>query len=245
MNSLLLENARWLAVDKPAGITVIPARDEDPALALRQRLESELGAPLWVVHRIDRDTSGVVLFARDADAHRELNFAFEHGQVHKTYLAYTAGVPVPLSGRIDMALHTARKGKMRPAQSGEPGAKEARTDYRVEIERSFGEARVARVRCHPRSGRQHQLRVHLRSLGCPILRDALYGMATVRAPFDQLPVRRLALHAVRLELPALLGIAAHAIEAPLPADLQALDEWLRAGNQTAVLEHPAAQSLAD
>jgi|CXWL01.1.fsa_nt_gi tRNA pseudouridine32 synthase/23S rRNA pseudouridine746 synthase len=224
---ILSEHARWLAVDKAAGMTVIPARDEEAALAVRQRLEAQLGAPLWVVHRIDRDTSGVLLFARDADAHRELNHAFEHGLVHKTYLAWTAGVPNPPSGRIDLALHSARRGKMRPAEIDEPGAKEARTDYRVEAQRAFADGAIARIRCHPRSGRQHQIRVHLRSLSCPILHDALYGSSTLKPPWSELPLTRMALHAVRLELPALFGDAAQAIEAPLAADLQGIEEWLR------------------
>ena len=75
--------------------------------------------PLWVVHRIDRETSGVMVFARDADAHRALNLAFQHGQVGKTYHAYTAGAPTPAQGRIKVPMHSARKGKMRPAQPGE------------------------------------------------------------------------------------------------------------------------------
>ncbi len=226
---LLSRSARWIAINKPAGLTVIPARDEDPALALRQRVESALGLPLWVVHRIDRETSGVVLFALDAEAHRELNGAFEHGRVHKTYLAYTAGSPLPTSGRVELALHSARKGKMRPASPEEEGAKAARTDYRVEAQGRKADLTVARLRCHPRTGRQHQIRVHLRSLNTPILRDALYGSATLRAPWDTLPISRLALHAVRLELPAIFDAPAQSIEAPIPADLRALDAWIGEG----------------
>ena len=223
---VLLDHPRVLAVDKAAGITVIPARDEDPGRALRQRLESELRAPLWVVHRIDRDTSGVVVFARDADAHRELNHAFEHALVRKTYLAWTAGIPQPPAGFIDVPLHPARKGKMRPALPGEVDAKDARTDYVVEARRALGDLTVARVRCHPRSGRQHQIRVHLRSLGCPILRDPLYGMNTLRAPWAELPVPRLALHAQQLQLPDLFGADGLEIVAPLPADLAEIDVWV-------------------
>jgi len=224
----LKRTARWLAVDKDSGVTVIPARNEDQALALRQRIEADLRLPLWVVHRIDRDTSGVVLFALDADAHRQLSGAFEHARVRKSYLAFTAGQPPADSGWVDLAVHSARKGKMRPAYSGEVGAKAARTEYHVEARRAVGEVAVARVRCHPQSGRQHQIRVHLRSLGCPILRDALYGSVSLRAPWDALPIQRLALHAARLELPPLLDLPAHVIDAELPADLRALDDWLMA-----------------
>jgi tRNA pseudouridine32 synthase/23S rRNA pseudouridine746 synthase len=221
--TLLADNARWLVVDKPAGIASIPARDEDPADSLRHRLQDQLGVPLWVVHRIDRETSGAIIYARDADAHRALNLAFQRGQVGKTYLAWTAGVPATATGRIDTPMHSARKGKMRPAQPGEPGAIAACTDYAVEQQWSVGDAMLARVRCHPRSGRQHQIRVHLRSIGCPILRDGYYGLATFNSPYDRLPIARLALHAAAIELPRVFEIPAQRVEAPLAADLVALE----------------------
>jgi tRNA pseudouridine32 synthase/23S rRNA pseudouridine746 synthase len=223
---LLADNARWLVVDKPAGIASIPARDEDPADSLRHRLQEQLGVPLWVVHRIDRETSGAIIYARDADAHRTLNLAFQRGQVGKTYHAWTAGVPPTTEGRIDAPMHHARKGKMRPAQPGEPGAIAACTDYAVEQQWAIGDAAIARVRCHPRSGRQHQIRVHLRSIGCPILHDALYGLATFKPPYDQLPISRLALHAAAIDVPRVLEIPAQRVEAPLAADLVALQAAL-------------------
>jgi tRNA pseudouridine32 synthase/23S rRNA pseudouridine746 synthase len=223
---LLADNSRWLVVDKPAGIASIPARDEDPADSLRHRLQQQLGVPLWVVHRIDRETSGAIIYARDADAHRTLNLAFQRGQVGKTYLAWTAGVPALTEGRIDTPMHSARKGKMRPAQAGEPGAIAACTDYAVEQRWAIGGAAIARVRCHPRSGRQHQIRVHLRSIGCPILRDALYGLASFKPPFDRLPIARLALHAAAIEIPRVLEVPAQRVEAPLPADLIAMQASL-------------------
>jgi len=223
---LLADNRRWLVVDKPAGIAAIPARDEDPAQSLRHRLQAQLGVPLWVVHRIDRETSGVMLFARDAQAHRELNLAFSNAQVHKSYLAWTAALPQPAQGRIALALHAARKGKMRPALPGEADAKSACTDYVVEQHWRYAELDIARVRCHPRSGRQHQIRVHLRSRECPILRDALYGLQTLKAPFDRLPIQRLALHAPAIAVPAVLEQPPQTIHAPLPADLIALQTAL-------------------
>lgn len=229
MLQLLADNARWLVVNKPSGIAAIPARDEDAALSLRHCLQNQLGCPLWVVHRIDRETSGVMIFARDAEAHRALNLAFQHGRVGKTYLAWTLGVPQPEQGRIDVPLHSARKGKMRPAINGETGALEARTEYSVEQHWSREENLYARVRCHPRTGRQHQIRVHLRSRECPILRDALYGMATLKAAFDVLPLKRLALHAAAIDIPQVLEIAAERVEACLPADLIALEGFLNAG----------------
>lgn len=221
---LLADNPRWIAVDKPAGIAAIPAREEDPQDSLRHRLQAELGVPLWVVHRIDRETSGVMLYARDAEAHRALNLAFQRGQIGKTYLAWCAGQPQAERGSIHVALHSARKSKMRPAAPGEAGALPARTDY--VLEQHWAQANVSRIRCHPRTGRQHQIRVHLRSIGCPILRDGYYGLSTFKAPFDQLPLTRLALHAASIEVPAVLEVPAQRVDAPLAADLTALQQAL-------------------
>ena len=224
--TLLADNARWLVVDKPAGIAAIPARDEDPADSLRHRLQDQLGVPLWVVHRIDRETSGAIIYARDAQAHRALNLAFQRAQVGKTYHAWCAGAPAAAHGRIDTPMHSARKGKMRPAQAGEPGAISACTDYAIEQQWEFAGGLIARVRCHPRTGRQHQIRVHLRSIGCPILHDAVYGLATFKPPFDRLPIARLALHATAIEVPRVLEIPAQRVEAPLAEDLVALQDAL-------------------
>jgi 23S rRNA-/tRNA-specific pseudouridylate synthase len=223
---LLADTPHWIAVDKPAGITAIPAREEDPADSLRHRLQAQLGVPLWVVHRIDRETSGVMLYARDAQAHRALSLAFAHGGVAKTYLAWTAGAPAPAAGAIAVALHSARKSKMRPASPGEPGALSARTDYVNEREWHYAGQTITRVRCHPRTGRQHQIRVHLRSIECPILHDNYYGLSTFKPPYDQLPIGRLALHAAAIEVPAVLELPAQRVTAPLPPDLIALEQAL-------------------
>ncbi|RPJ54038.1 MAG: RNA pseudouridine synthase, partial [Acidobacteria bacterium] len=120
-----------IAVAKLPGETVIPAPGIDSGDVLRARLERESGERLWVVHRLDRHTSGVVVFARSAAAHRALGMAFELRQVEKRYVAFTAGAMPAASGRIDIALHAARRGRTRPARQGEEGAREAVTDYRV------------------------------------------------------------------------------------------------------------------
>src|SRR5579871_2909049 len=196
---LLLDNVDCLAVNKPAGMTVIPARGEPPEASLQHRLQAQLGARLWVVHRIDRDTSGVVLFARNAEAHRELSMAFEERRVEKTYLAFVAGDL--RDGTIDVPLHAARKGKARPARANEPGAREAITDVRVLCRWAREEMHAALVEARPSTGRLHQIRVHLRYAGAPILFDPLYAPRAALEAFADAPCKRLALHAARVALP--------------------------------------------
>ncbi|MEI6667288.1 MAG: RluA family pseudouridine synthase [Acidobacteriota bacterium] len=223
--AVLLETDAVVAVDKPPGLTVVPAPTE-PGDSLRHRVERALGCPLWVVHRLDRDASGVVLFARSADAHRALCLAFEHRLVEKSYVALTAGVPDPPEGVIAVPLHAARRGKTRPAAPGEAGAQEATTGYEV-VERWHRDGhRAALVSARPRTGRHHQLRVHFRSIGTPLLFDRVYGRRVDLAPLDGIPCQRLALHASRLVVPATVLGTRIDVHAPMAADLQAAIGWL-------------------
>jgi RluA family pseudouridine synthase len=218
----LYEDDGLLAVHKPAGLVVIPARDEDPSGALRQRLEAARGEALWVVHRIDRDTSGVVLFARSADAHRALNGLFASRAVDKVYVAFTRGAPSPPRGVIEVPLHTARKGKMRPALPGEADALDARTDYAVLATWERPDGVLAKIEARPHTGRQHQVRVHLRSVGAPLLMDPLYGRTA-----EGLAPSRMALHAAAVTLP--WRGRALTVEAPLATDLSDFERALRGG----------------
>lgn len=219
---VLAETAAWLAVDKPAGVAVIPARSAAPGDCLRARLEAARGERLWVVHRLDRETSGVVLFARSAEAHRALSLAFERREVAKQYRALTDRSPEPARGAIEVALHDARRGRSRPARPGEPGAKPATTAYRTL--RRFGRGRFAELALEPATGRHHQLRVHLRALGTPILFDPVYDREIPE--LADAPAHRLALHAARLAFADPVDGGARAVEAPLPPDLVALAGWL-------------------
>lgn len=222
-----------VAVDKPAGEPVIAARGEPRDACLVRRAEAALGQRLFVVHRIDRDTSGVVLFARTAEAHRYLNEAFEARRVSKAYVAFVAGRLEPASGRIDLPLHPARRGKSRPAEPGEPGRRDASTEYVVErVWRRSGGA-VSRVALRPLTGRHHQIRVHLRARGAPILFDRRYGGGLGDA-FRDAPCQRLALHAFRIEVPRPGGRRIE-IEAPLAADLRSLATWLDASYEASMV----------
>ncbi|MBX5482071.1 MAG: RNA pseudouridine synthase [Myxococcaceae bacterium] len=225
MNAPVLFRGRgFIAVDKPAGALVIPGRGETPAPALKAALEAALGERLWVVHRLDRDTSGVLLFALDAPTHRALNLAFESGRVEKSYLAIARGA-LTEPRDVEVALVPARRGRMRPARPGEAG-KPARTLFRP-VE-SFGE-RATLLEAQPLTGRTHQIRVHLAAIGHPLLVDHQYG---AKAPFtvDGTPVlTRTPLHAARLRLRRIEGVDDAEIVAPLPDDFARTLEALRQG----------------
>jgi tRNA pseudouridine32 synthase/23S rRNA pseudouridine746 synthase len=229
---ILYEDAQLLAVDKPAGVVVIPARGEPIEASLRARLESARRERLWIVHRIDRDTSGVVVFARDAESHRALSTAFEARSVSKTYRAYTRGALPNDEGTLALPLHAARKGKMRPAHEGEPDALPSETLYRVLRVTPTVLGPVATLDAQPRTGRQHQIRVHLRAAGAPLLIDPLYGRCDALAA-DELglgspALTRLTLHAAQLTVPHPRSGDPVTFVAPLPPDLSALDAWLMA-----------------
>jgi RluA family pseudouridine synthase len=244
---LLHEDDDVVAVQKPSGEPVIPARDASAQDCVQRRLERQLGRRLFVVHRIDKDASGVVVFALHAGAHRALSLAFEHREVAKTYAAYVAGTIEPPQGRLDVALHPARKGKTRPALPGEPGAQPATTEYATQkrwvlapssrgapvVSGAEGSAVSAPVvsllEARPHTGRHHQIRVHLRAASVPILFDPLYGRGLMPEALAGAPCTRLALHARSIDLPALRGGGRVVIEAPLAPDLVALAEWLDAG----------------
>ena len=217
---VLHHGAGYVAVDKPAGILVIPGRGGEREPALRDLLSQQLGREVWVVHRLDRETSGVVLFALEAGAHRCLSMAFEAGQIHKRYLALVAG---RVEGPLDLAqpLVPARRGRMRVARAGEQG-KPAQT--RV-LPRHAGE-RASLVEAEPLTGRQHQIRVHLAAAGHPLLVDRQYArphavtVADLGGDTAEVLLVRTPLHALQLNLPRLDGIAAAEIEAPLPDDMR-------------------------
>ena len=225
---VLHDDGALVAVVKPPGEPVIAARGEPASDCLQKRLERQLGRRIYIVHRIDKDASGVVLFALDATAHRAASLAFERRKVEKEYVAFVAGVLTPGDGRLDVPLHSARRGKTRPARPGEPGAQAAVTEYATRKTWRLGGAAVSLVEARPQTGRHHQLRVHLRSAGTPILFDPLYGKGRMPEALAGTPCARLALHARRLELGPEGANRQLSIEAPLPTDLEALAAWLDA-----------------
>lgn len=185
---IIHRDAALLAVAKPPGLLTVPGKGAALADCLLARLVAA-DAQILPVHRLDRDTSGLVLFARTPAAQRHLGLQFERRHIAKTYRARVHGWP-PETGRIELPL--AADWPNRPRQKVDPVAgKPAVTEWRVLSREPDG---TARLELYPQTGRSHQLRVHMASLGYPILGDPLYG------PAEGQDARRLMLHAHRLRL---------------------------------------------
>jgi tRNA pseudouridine32 synthase/23S rRNA pseudouridine746 synthase len=176
-----------IVVDKPAGLLSVPGKLE----GRKDCLETRLRAAYWdslLVHRLDCDTSGVMIFARTKLAQGFLGQEFEKRRAKKAYVARVAGVVQGESGRIDLPLGSDWENRPRQRVDHQ-GGRPAVTDWQV-IGRSDGETRV---RLHPQTGRSHQLRVHMLELGHPILGDQIYSA-------DSSHYDRLMLHAESLAL---------------------------------------------
>ena len=207
----------WLAADKPAGIPVHPVNSvrENTIIRMLRRQEGIEG--LRLTHRLDRETTGVLLVAETVAAASFLSTAFERGKVKKEYLAIVAGV-MEEEGTIDLPLGDAPGSKVFVRRAVVEGGERALTRWRVE-RRLEGSSLL---RLFPETGRRHQLRVHLEAIGHPILGDALYGRddrdyldlvaGTRDARIEGGAPRRQLLHCARL---ALDGID---VEAPVPPD---------------------------
>ncbi|MGR3761493.1 RluA family pseudouridine synthase [Roseobacteraceae bacterium NS-SX3] len=167
--AVLHHDAQILAVNKPAGLLSVPGRGEHLADCLLSRVQAAFPEAL-LVHRLDRDTSGVIVFALTPHAQRHLSMQFEKRTTKKAYAARIAGRLEPRSGTVDLPLIVDWPNRPRQKVCHDSG-KPAVTDWRV---MKYGPDET-RVRLVPRTGRSHQLRVHMLSLGHPILGDPLYA----------------------------------------------------------------------
>lgn len=231
---VLYEDADLVVIDKPAGLVVHPAaghHDETlvNALLFHVRDLSGVGGELrpGIVHRLDKDTSGVMVIAKNDDAHRKLTAAWNTDAVRKEYVAVVYGTPEPAKGTIDAPVGRDPRNRKRMAVVA--GGRRAITDYEV-IERLRG---VSVVRCRLRSGRTHQIRVHMKHIGHPIVGDPVYsgpqwrGIPDKRIQKALASMPRQALHAARITFPHPRTGTSLTFDAPMPGDVTALLETLR------------------
>jgi len=185
---ILHEDAQIVVVNKPAGLLSVPGKGDHLADCLLSRLQAAFPDAL-LVHRLDRDTSGVMVFALTPHAQRHLGLQFEKRQTRKTYLARVWGRLEPKTGTVDLPLIVDWPNRPLQKVCHETG-KQALTDWRVV---RYGDHET-RVRLMPKTGRSHQLRVHMQVLGHPILGDPLYA-SDAAADYD-----RMMLHSEELRL---------------------------------------------
>jgi 23S rRNA pseudouridine955/2504/2580 synthase/23S rRNA pseudouridine1911/1915/1917 synthase len=233
--TVLWRDKDLVAIDKPAGIAVIPGRAETTSVL--EVLATQLGIPwtgtadprLRVVHRIDKDTSGVLLFALNIQAQRHLSNQFQNNLIEKEYLALSRGRPGGESGTINapLAPHATSRDRMSITKHGRP----ALTEWKVE--KAFRKSTLFRI--FPKTGKTHQIRVHLLSIGHPLLIDPLYNqlsgpvlLSQIKRDYRPNPgqeerplMARLTLHAEKLRFQNVEGSKIEVVS-PLPRDFKAL-----------------------
>ena len=224
---ILFEDEHLLVVDKPAGLVVHPAAG-NPDGTLVNALLHHCGGRLsgiggvarpGIVHRIDKDTSGLLVVAKTDPAHRGLARQFAAHSVGRTYVAVVLGQPMPPAGRIATHLARSERNRHRMAVVDPPRGKAAVTHYRL-LERLQG---AAVVECRLETGRTHQVRAHMAHIGHPLLGDLLYGGRRVMG----CGIRRQALHALTLAFRHPVTLDDMVFESPLARDIQALVSRLR------------------
>jgi len=227
---ILVEDPELIVIDKPAHLLVLPDRYNRSLPNLFEILKKELGK-VYVVHRIDKETSGVIVFAKTSEAHKALNHQFERKHVEKLYLAICEGTPSASDGEISLPLTESSNGIMRV---GKKGGKESVTRYHI-LEEFQG---YCFIELYPKTGRTHQIRIHLREIGLPILCDPLYGngnpffLSQVKERYkkagEEKPLlSRTALHAAKIAFKHPATEQFIACEAPLPKDMRTTLNYLR------------------
>ena len=230
--SIVFENADLVAINKPSGILTIPDR-EQTSKSLKEYLIDKYGS-IFTVHRLDRDTSGLVLFAKSEEAHKYLSRQFEERNVQKFYLGIVLGEVKETNGDIEapLAEHPVQKGVMTVHRSGKP----SHTGY--EVLESYPQYSLVSFQLH--TGRTHQIRVHCKHIGHPLACDPVYGdgkpilLSSFKKKFhlskaveEERPMlTRLALHSYKLEFLDMNGETVH-LEAEAPKEFRAIMQQLR------------------
>jgi 23S rRNA pseudouridine1911/1915/1917 synthase len=229
---ILQEDENLVAINKPSGLLTIPDR-EGKEISLKQILKNKYGE-IFTVHRLDKDTSGIVVFAKNEGSHKQLSQLFEARETIKIYNGFVLGLPAQKTGTINepIAEHPVKKGLMTVHKKGKEGI----TEY--DVLESF--KLYSWMQFKILTGRTHQIRVHMKHLGNPIVCDELYGdgkpvfiSSIKRKKFnlakneeEEKPIlSRLALHSLKLKFE--LNNKTYELEAEPPKDMRALLQQLR------------------
>jgi 23S rRNA pseudouridine955/2504/2580 synthase/23S rRNA pseudouridine1911/1915/1917 synthase len=228
---ILFENDEFIALNKPSGLLSVPDRTQS-APSLKDLLIEKFHQ-IYTVHRLDRETSGVIVFAKTPEVHQHLSLIFQERQVEKIYYGIVWGVPISPKGIIELPMqeHPAKNGTMIVHRKGKP----ASTGY--EVMENFG--RYSLLKFDLYTGRTHQIRVHMKESGHPILCDPLYGdgkpvfVSSFKKNYnhsgleEEKPIlSRLALHAAKLGFTD-THAKQYMFEAEMPKDLRALLSQMR------------------
>jgi len=220
--AILFEDSSLLVIDKPAGLVVHPAKGHwDGTLIdwLKNHLGSKAAGAfadserLGLVHRLDKDTSGVLVIAKTVEAQTAVSRQFRDRTVRKTYIAFVEGVPSASKGVIDAPVGRSRRQPNRMAVSS--GGRPSETAF--EVNETFGKE-VSQMTLHPKTGRTHQIRVHLAAIGHPIVGDRTYGAQAVWG--EKHGIHRSLLHAERLEIEHPETAKRVSFHAPWPDDFK-------------------------
>jgi 23S rRNA pseudouridine955/2504/2580 synthase/23S rRNA pseudouridine1911/1915/1917 synthase len=230
--NIIKETDQFVAINKPAGLLSIPDREGKDS-SLKKMLQDVYGE-IFTVHRLDRDTSGIIVFAKTADAHQFLSKSFEERTVEKYYVGLVNGMLTTKKGTVEVTMmqHPGKMGVMIVDRKG----KVSITDY--EVVEEFGKYSLLQFRIH--TGRTHQIRLHMQYLGHSIVCDETYGdgqpimVSSIRRKFklsksedEERPIMaRLGLHSQRLKFQD-AGGETHDLEAEMPKDMRALLQQLR------------------
>ncbi|WP_462251005.1 RluA family pseudouridine synthase [Ferruginibacter sp.] len=230
--AIIFENENFLAINKPAGLLSIPDRMQSE-VSLKDMLINKYGS-IFTVHRLDKDTSGIILFAKNETAHKFLSQAFEERRVEKFYQGIVHGSPAEKKGTIDAPIseHLVQKGLMVIHRNGKPSV----TDY--EVIEDYKSYSLLQFQLH--TGRTHQIRVHCKNIGHPLACDELYGdgkpilLSSLKKKYklskhdeEERPMlNRLALHSYCLKFTDAEGNAFN-LTAELPKDMRALLQQLK------------------
>lgn len=213
---IVWQDEHLLVIDKPPGLVVHPARGHREGTLSQLLADSVVGGMAGgdpdrpgIVHRLDRDTSGLLVVARTEEAHRLLQQALRERLIVREYLALVEGLPPARTGTIEAPIGRHPRIRTRMAVGGN-AAREARTHFT--LERSLAGVSLLRLRLD--TGRTHQIRVHLQAIGHPVCGDPEYGTV------GMLGLTRQFLHATRLAFPHPIGGEPIDVESPLPEDLR-------------------------